>query len=262
MIRFVHISDTHLGTTPNHIQYGRNTYQDAKAMVDFINHDLEFDPDFVLHTGDVLNEPDANASKLAADLFKTLRFPARYVVGNHDDRDLMRADLLGHPPTDGPLCYDFHVEDFHFIALDSRGEIDPQGFISADQLDWLGQTCRESNAQSLVILVHHLPLHLGVKWIDRDMRIMNDDAFFDVLLPHRERLRGIFFGHIHRATTGFRDGILCSASASTFMQFEMNPDDEKAQFDVNAPAGYAIVTMTHQQTTVTHQTLPRQVIKE
>jgi 3',5'-cyclic AMP phosphodiesterase CpdA len=257
MIRFIHMSDSHLGVDTNHIQYGRNTWQDAKAMVEFINHDLDFEPDFVLHTGDVLNQPDANASRLAADLFKTLRFPAWYVVGNHDDRALMRADLLGHPPADGPLYYDFRVDEFHFMALDSRGDVDPQGFISADQLEWLAQTCKESDARSLAIVVHHLPLHLGVTWIDRDMRIMNDDVFFDVLRPHRERLRGMFFGHIHRATTGFRDGILCSASASTFMQFEMNPDDEQARFDTAAPAGYAIVTMTHTQTTVTHHTLPR-----
>jgi hypothetical protein len=105
--------------------------------------------------------------------------------------------------------------------------------------------------------VHHLPLRMGVAWIDRDMRMMNDDALFDVLRPHRDRLRGMFFGHIHRAFTGLRDGILCSASASTFMQFQMNPDDEQARFDTSAPGGYALVTMTHQQTTVTHHTLPR-----
>ena len=257
MLRFVHISDTHVGPDTQHMQYGRNTYQDAKAMVDFINHGLEFEPDFVLHTGDVINEPDAGASQLAADLFKSLRFPAWYVLGNHDDRERMRADLLDLPPADGPLFYDFRQGDFHFLTLDSRGDIDPQGFVSADQLDWLAQTCHASDARSLVLLVHHLPLRLGVVWIDRDMRIMNDDALFDVLRPHSERLRGVFFGHIHRATTGFRDGILCSSSASTFMQFHMNPDDEQAQFDTLAPGGYAVVTMTHGQTTVTHHTLPR-----
>ena len=257
MLRFIHISDTHLGPDADHIRYGRNTYADAKAIVDFINNGLEFEPDFVLHAGDVINEPNAEASRLAAGLFGELRFPTWYVLGNHDDRAMMRADLMGLPASDAPLYYDFRVDDFHFLTLDSRGEIDPQGFISAEQLDWLAESCRESDARSLVLLVHHLPLRMGVEWVDRDMRIMNDEAFFTMLRPHRERLRGIFFGHIHRAFTGFHDGILCSASASTFMQFHMNPHDEQARFDTTAPGGYAIVSMTHEQTTVTHHSLPR-----
>ena len=194
MLRFVHISDTHLGPDADHVRYGRNTYQDAKAMVDFINHDLEFEPDFVLHTGDVINEPDDGASSLAAGLFRTLRFPTYYVLGNHDDRDRMRADLLGQAPVAGPLSLRLPPSRIfifwcwiHAARLIRRD--------SSAMINWIGWPRRvvhqmHSRWRFLCIIC---PFYTGVTWIDRDMRIMNDDAFFAVLKPHRERLRGVFF---------------------------------------------------------------------
>jgi 3',5'-cyclic AMP phosphodiesterase CpdA len=226
-------------------------------MIDYLNNQLPFQPDFILHTGDVTNFPDADSAKLAAQVMNRLKYPVYYVCGNHDGRAALRKYLMNQSSNETPITYDFIRDDTHFIVLDTRGDIDPQGLVSAEQLAWLGETCQTSPAQSLCLWIHHLPVRMYVPWYDRDMRIMNDEAFFEVLKPHRDRLRGIFFGHIHRAFTGYRDGILCSAAASTFMQLHTNPHDEHLEADSIALPGYAIVTMTHQQTTVTHHTIPR-----
>ncbi|NJL94412.1 MAG: hypothetical protein HC915_12160 [Anaerolineae bacterium] len=89
------------------------------------------------------------------------------------------------------------------------------------------------------------------------MLLVDREAFFDALRPHRARLRGVFFGHIHRAFTAYRDGILCSAAMSSFRQFFHYPGDPKPRFDYAAPGGYALVTMTHRETIVNHYTIPR-----
>jgi 3',5'-cyclic-AMP phosphodiesterase len=259
MLRFVQITDTHVGSTPDFELYRRNTYQETQRLVNFLNNDLPFEPDFIVHTGDVTNFRDANSAQLAASLLRELRYPVYYVAGNHDSQAMIRQYLLGaSEPDDSHLCYDFRMQDCHFIVLDTIGNPDPQGYVSSNQLEWLAQTCADSSASSLCIFLHHLPVRMGVPWYDRDMRIMNDEALFSVLKPYRERLRGIFFGHIHRAFTGFRDGILCSASASAFAQINTWPTDEEASFDYDALGGYALVTLDNEQVTVTHHTLPRE----
>jgi len=257
MLRFIHMSDTHIGSEPDFTLYGRNVLQDTRHFIQFLNEGLPFTPDFILHTGDVTNTDDDAAAKLAASVFATLKHPIRYVAGNHDGRAALRAFLLQQPRSDAPLYYDFAVEDFHFLVLDTRAAIDPQGYVSAEQLAWLAQTCADSRARSLVLVVHHLPLWMYVPWYDREMRIMNAPALFDALQPYHDRLRGVFFGHIHRAFSGFHRGVFCSATASTFMQFHTSPHDETFQCDTLARGGYAMVTLTHEQTIVTHHTIPR-----
>jgi 3',5'-cyclic AMP phosphodiesterase CpdA len=258
MLRFVHISDTHLGPDKNFKLYGRNTYQDADALVEHLNTNLGFEPAFILHTGDVTDDADAPATQLAAELFGRLLYPVYYVRGNHDAPAFLRQYLMGQPASAAPLYYDFQRQGFHFLVLDSHGQPDPQGHISGEQLAWLEATCAASTAESLVLCLHHLPLKMGIPWLDENMCIQNTADLWAVLRPHRARLRGVFFGHIHRAFTGFYEGILCSATGSGFAQFHTIPDAPSMMLDTAALGAYSLVTLTHSQTTLTHHTLPRQ----
>jgi 3',5'-cyclic-AMP phosphodiesterase len=252
MLRFLHISDTHLGPTRDYQVYGRNTYDYAQALVAHINT-LDFRPDFILHTGDVTDLPSEAAASLAAEVFGRLELPIKYVVGNHDERGQMRQHLMHVPRSQKELYYDFQLGKFHFLVLDSRGEIDPQGYISEEQLTWLSRTCAASTAPSLVILLHHLPLYMGVPWYDAKMRVMNDDPFFTILRMHQKRIRGVFFGHIHTAFSGYREGLFFSAAPSSFMQFQISPAQQTFKPDLLQGGGYSQVYLTHQQTVVTTQ---------
>ena len=255
MLRFIHISDTHIGSSTDFYLYGRNTCNNAKNMIAFLNNDLPFTPDFVLHTGDVTNTPDEESAQLAAQVMSELKYPVYYVCGNHDGRSTLRQYLMQQPPTEDYLFYDFTLDDFHFLVLDTRSDIDPQGYVSHNQLTWLAEKLETSAARSVCLIVHHLPLKIYIDWHDKDMRIMNDDELFAVLRPYRERLRGVFFGHIHRAFTGFRDGILCASAPSTFMQFHAYPELKKASFDTTTQPGYSIVSLTHSETFVAYHTI-------
>ncbi len=260
MLKFIHMSDTHLGPTPDYTLHGRNTYQYTLALIQHLNQKLPFVPDFVLHTGDVTNYFEDEAGKLAAALFAELKYPIYYVAGNHDSPDVMRRFLLQQPEGgNDPFIYDFMVQDFHFLVLDTRGRPDPQGLVSEAQLNWLQEKCASSPARSLCLVVHHLPLKTGNSWYDRDMRVMNEEALFDVLKPYQMKLRGVFFGHIHRPYLGYRDGILCSSAPSAAFQFYAWPDMPRSELDEVLQGGYSIVTMTHEQTIVTHHFIQSEV---
>lgn len=260
MLRFVHISDSHIGSTADFTRYGQNTLDCLHELVRHLNDDLTFTPDFVMHTGDVTNDPDNAATQLAADAMSALKYPVHYVVGNHDGRAQMREFLLREASSEAHIYYDFHQEDYHCLVVDTRGPIDPQGLITEDQLTWLASTCAASTAPSLVLFMHHLPVRIHVPWMDdpdvMGMRVMNAEALFDVLKPYREKLRGIFFGHIHRASSHWYDGILCSSAASSFRQLHLLPNAEAPSIDPHTLPGYSIVTITHEQTNVVHVAVP------
>ncbi len=74
MLRFVHISDTHINPDPQYGVYdGRpSTVEAARALVAEINA-LPFTPDFVLHTGDVAYDPDPDAYETCLDILSGIK---------------------------------------------------------------------------------------------------------------------------------------------------------------------------------------------
>ncbi len=250
-LRFIHITDTHIGPSPDYLLRGCHTYAALDALVTHLNHDLPFEPDFVLHTGDVAYDPDPAAYPLAQSLLSGFKYPIYYARGNHDDPDTMRQTLPNLPTGTGRLDYDFTIGDFHFIVLDSFGHVQPAGYLEDDQLAWLQKTCQTSTARSLVIVLHHLPVQTGVDWYDAQMVIENHDALFAILRPFQNRIRGLFFGHIHRGSTTLRDGILCSSAPAVSMQLQSWPTQTDIRSDAATPSGFNVVTLTHEQTWIT-----------
>jgi 3',5'-cyclic-AMP phosphodiesterase len=257
-LRFIHITDTHIGVTPDYDSYGHYAFDNAQAVVDYLNHQLPFTPDFVLHTGDVIYNPNNDAYPHAQAVLRQLRYPIYYVRGNHDDPIGMRQYLDNVPQGDGHLYYDFIMKDFHFVVLDSFGYTRTIGIIEDNQMTWLEATLRNSLAESLVITLHHPPLITGIPCYDERMILKNHNEFFEVLRPYRERIRGVFFGHIHRDTLALREGILCSSAASTWFQLYGWPQDTlDFRGDADALPGFKVVTLTHNQTWVTSHTIPK-----
>jgi 3',5'-cyclic-AMP phosphodiesterase len=80
---FVQISDTHIGPTQDYERHGYASYPCAERLVELLNN-LPVKPEFVIHTGDVVTEPDPRSYRLAAELFARLELPIYYVNGNHD----------------------------------------------------------------------------------------------------------------------------------------------------------------------------------
>ena len=85
--------------------------------------------------------------------------------------------------------------------------------------------------------------------------ITNDgDAATRALLPARDRIRGVFFGHVHRGTQVYQDGILYTSVASTFCQFHHWPNDQKYTLDDTSRAAFNFVTLTPAKTIVKEYT--------
>jgi 3',5'-cyclic AMP phosphodiesterase CpdA len=243
---FVHITDSHIGPTADYSRHGRIALPHARRMVAIINT-LPTRPDFVIHTGDVVTNPDPDAYALAAEVFNEIAVPVYYATGNHDtSRDLHTYMKMGPKQDfqDDPdvLSYAFEVKGERFVVLDGRApaELDPHGLLSDQQLEVLRREATP-DGPPLTIITHFPALPLNSPWMDANMLILNGEEMHRALLPARDRLRGVFYGHIHQARQTRQDGISYHAAASMLGQFTSWPTDEMVSSDIDAAPGYSFV---------------------
>ncbi len=258
MLSFVHISDTHIHFDPTYPAEtwpnAPSTLDGAKALVKAINN-LPFRLDFVLHTGDVAYDPDPDIYDLCHEILSEIKYPTYYIAGNHDDsgalHEYLMPDVTVQSTQQGHLYYTFEHAGIQFICADSNGPVTPpMGYVGEDQLEWLNHLCSADDPRPLVIAVHHNPLPADIPWLDDYMGIQNGLAFHEAIRPARDRLRGVFFGHVHQRISMLRDGILYSSVPSTWVQFQSFPGMDETHQDVGASPGFAVVTITEDQTFV------------
>jgi 3',5'-cyclic AMP phosphodiesterase CpdA len=249
MVHFVHISDTHIGPTADYALHGAQTLPPLERVVARINA-LPVKPDFVIHTGDVAAQPDPAAYLLTGSAMDRLSAPVYYVTGNHDRSRDIRAFLRMGPRVDmiegeEVLAYRFGLRGHRMIVLDARGpdSIDPHGLLPEAQLQILRREAEEGDLP-LTVFLHFPPVTLGSPWLDEGMLLLNGEDLHRVLVSARDRLRGVFFGHVHRGMHALRDGVLYSSVGSTFCQFTVWPSDERPGFEAGGPAHFNFVTLT------------------
>jgi 3',5'-cyclic-AMP phosphodiesterase len=256
LVRFAHVSDTHLHTDPNYTQpYA--SYTPLVGMQGLMKAlaALPFRPDFVLHTGDITYDPDPAVYEYARDELARLGLPIYYVRGNHDSSADIQRILMGRDEVEvmPMLHYTFDVNGVQFVVLDSNDPTRvsvPAGFVSGDQLEWLEELCTADDPRPLVVAIHHNVIPSGAPWLDGYMRTANGEEVHRLLAKARDRLRGVFHGHIHQAIDQFRDGVLYSAAASPWCQFVGYPIPENTNITedrVSLP-GFSIVAITEDST--------------
>ncbi|MFA6619145.1 MAG: metallophosphoesterase [Candidatus Neomarinimicrobiota bacterium] len=183
----IHVTDTHL---PSHLYWGDEgletdftELEDFEAVIDDINI---INPDFVLHTGDFINDGEIEALgipsiSLAKTLLHKLDVPLYLVAGNHDlggwkatpapDGTARRTwwnffgwkYLSSLSPTDVTTQdYSFNYGKTHFIGLEAYDNYDEwrkelygnTSFISS-QLTWLNDNLAKHSDDSLIVLFYH-----------------------------------------------------------------------------------------------------------
>jgi 3',5'-cyclic-AMP phosphodiesterase len=251
LLTFVHISDTHISPDPDYglDEWRHTTHDGAEALVHHVNA-LSFPVDFVLHTGDVIYNPDAQAYHTARAMLGQINYPVYYAAGNHDDPVALQRILLGRSDILSSFHYEFEVNGVQIIVLDSNGPVEPpHGIIVPEQMAWLRGLCSKADARPLVVAVHHNALPVGSPWLDDSMRITNGEALHETLLLAKNRLRGVFFGHVHQSISMYRDGILYTSGLSSWSQLHGWLGLTETVRDEGAECGFNVVTLTDDGTT-------------
>lgn len=256
MVRFAHITDTHIGPQPGFTLYEREPLRYLRRLVERLNA-LPFPLDFVLHTGDVVDDGKTESYALFNDAIRGLRFPVKYVVGNHDHCAHLQTDVIGTVAPTDRLDYTFDVGGVRFVVLDTRGPDDPGGRVQSSQLEWLRSHCAP-DGPPLVIAMHHAPMKLDTPWLDapppgwggRYMYVANASELLDVLKPAASRIRGIFTGHVHNLFLTQHAGLLLCAGQSAFAPLVSFPMTDVVSRDDEQSVMFNIVTITDDQTII------------
>lgn len=265
MLEVIHLSDTHFGPDRAHAIRGAKACARAEALVAAVNA-LPFQPDFIVHTGDVAYDPDPRAYALAAEVLAGLKAPVYYATGNHDEVGMMRAALdfgpleLLVPEEEERLCYRIAGpagEKVEFFVMDGRvpPEEGPHGELSEGQIEAVLD--RISGTKPVAIFLHFPLTPIGSKWIDARLLCRNGEAFQRALAEKAgKQLRGIFSGHLHRGLSLYRDGVLQCGVSSPSCEFTAGPEDEACDFVTGGPIPFHHVTFTAEATMVKVHTLP------
>ncbi len=254
-LTFIHISDSHLAADP--AWSGPLTdilpRPGAEALVREILA-LPCQIDFMLHTGDVFSDPGHEADyQQAAALYAQLPMPVYFLPGNHDRSDWLQRMLSGCAEPALHADQEFETGGVQFLLLDSTvPEVDEHhGWLAPAQLAWLEQRCRADDPRPLVVALHHNPLSLVVPWLD-GIVLRNGEALHELLLPARDRLRCVLYGHIHESVLTLRDGIpYQSVRSSWFQTRTWYGQDDPCKEPLHWP-GYNLVTLTERDTFVRH----------
>ena len=174
--------------------------------------------------------------------------PVHLLVGNHDDtRAFADAFLEALGDGNGFVQTYFETDSRRFVLLDTKSQKGHAGAHCAARRDRLARALDSTDAP-LFLLLHRQPLQTGIAAMDRIM-LQDVDLFYDVIEPHKARIRHLFFGHVNRAIFGNWRGINFSYMRGLSHQLSLDLDGspDRIARNLETPA-YGVVLLSEDQT--------------
>jgi len=224
----LHVTDPHLFADPGGILRGTVTHSSLRDVLADITAS-DWPADFIAMTGDVIQDDSRAAYDRFRDLIEPLGLPVFCVPGNHDIRELMR-DALSTSPFQ--YCGTLEHDNWLVIGVDSCVRDNAAGYVENTELQRLEEIIAGTDAEHVLVCLHHPPLPTGSKWLD-SVGLSNADEFLH-RIEETGKVRAAIFGHVHQAFDSRYNSIHIIGTPSTCRQFKKDSDD--FALDDNPPA--------------------------
>ena len=175
------------------------------------------DANYCVISGDLVNRGiDTDYMALKSSL-ERLVVPWLPMVGNHDDRELVK-NLLPVPENAmaGFIQYTVHTDQVLLLCLDTQLTGRDAGSFCQARQEWLHRVLTDNKNKPALIFMHHPPMALGLPMQDQD-QLLDGEAFLDVASAFPET-RQLCIGHVHRPVTGNIRGIAFATMRSVLYQ--------------------------------------------
>jgi Icc protein len=227
--RIAQITDFHLFSTPKQSLLGMETRQSFEKTCQKIQQE-KTPTDFLLATGDLVQDASKQAYHYLSDYLKTLLFPSFWLAGNHDKKSYMNEYLVGQNVSSNKHIL---TPYWQIILLDSSLPNEVYGCLLPEQLRFLNQCLIDYPEKHTLIALHHHPITIGSQWLDT-IGLKNKDTFQKMIFKYSS-VKGVLWGHTHQAFQEIHQNIHWMSAPSTCVQF--TPKSQYFSLDKNKP-GY------------------------
>lgn len=224
VIKILQITDSHLFKDPNGELLGMNTSESLSQVLQEIQHS-GFDYDFVLATGDLVQDSSDEGYQRFYEMVQPLQKDVFWIPGNHDFQPKM-FDILNQ----GNVKAVKHLlvgEHWQILLLDSQVFGVPHGQLGQYQIDWVRAKLKDYPERYSLIVLHHHILPTNSAWLDQH-NLRNAHDLFYTISPFRN-VKAILYGHIHQQVDSEWNGYQVMATPSTSIQFK--PDNNHFMLD-------------------------------
>ncbi|RZF26556.1 phosphodiesterase [Paraburkholderia sp. UYCP14C] len=236
------ISDLHI-KQPGGLAYRRvDTAAYLARCVDALNA-LTPRPDAVLMTGDLVDQGDPQQYAHLKTLLAPLEIPYFLMVGNHDERNALRAAFPERDELQSGgefVQYAVDVGPLRVIALDSLVPGSSAGMLCDTRLAWLAQQLDAARGRPVVVALHHPPFVCGIGHMD-EMRL--DQTASDrlaALIAQHPNVERVLCGHVHRSMFVRFGGTIASAIPAPAHQVALDFREDGPSAFVMEPPAYAL----------------------
>jgi len=218
-VRVLHLTAPHLFADRNGSLRGAVTFDTLQSVLAHYREN-SFAARLVALTGDIVQDDSAAAYAHCRDLVSVLGLPVFCVPGNHDAPQLMRHVLPDPPFT---YCGAREESNWLVVGIDSCVKGRAGGRIAESELRRMDTTIEASQAEHVMICLHHPPVPMRSQWLD-SVGLDNGDEFL-ARAAASGRVRAAIFGHVHQDYDAVHEGIRLIATPSTCRQFLPHTDE-------------------------------------
>jgi 3',5'-cyclic-AMP phosphodiesterase len=247
-MKLIQVTDPHL-RKPGETLFGIDPAERLALCFADINAQ-HANADLCVITGD-LTCGDEAAYALLRDLLSELATPWQLLLGNHDNRDsFLRIFPDAKIDANGFAQHAQEIDGFMLLFLDTLEPGTHAGGYCERRQEWLSRELAASGDRPVYIFMHHPPLRVGIPSLDA-ICLMQRDKFKETLASHKQRIRHIFFGHLHRPVSGTWDGIPFSGLRGTAHQCWLDFEARDQPSGSHEPPAYGII-LANETSTIIH----------
>jgi Icc protein len=238
--RILQLTDLHVFQDPAARLKGIPTFELLQDVVDHIRSIGE-SFDYVVVTGDHTHDELTESYAVVRALLNPWIDRLFQVPGNHDDRAVLRsvfADRVSGSGND-QINFAFRAGSWLCLGLDTHVPGAVSGRIDSDQIDWARTQLASSDADGVVLFLHHPPVSVGSEWMDAIG--LTGKELLQGWFAEEPRIRLVCCGHVHHEFRCVLHQTEIVTTPSTGIQF--SPAGTTPTF-VAAPPGYRIIELS------------------
>lgn len=194
MIRFAHLSDTHIlkDYSKSNMKELFEKVVDRKEKLSNVLNDLDKQElDFIIISGDIVHEGNKEDYECLKGILDNNIQNTKVIMslGNHDRKKAFSEVFLGEA-LEKSYYYVEDIKGLRIVVLDSAVLGREAGEISKEQEEWLREVLSTKSKEGTIIVLHH-----PIAWENEAFSIKVSEEFKYVLKG--SDVIGIFCGHTH-----------------------------------------------------------------